>query len=114
MLKQVSTDIKILLSRTRQIGKTIPQLIPDTEAIFVYCNIIKPQLVGNSYVRCLRIVQFPAHENHHIFDTVYYVPVELNSFQTVAIELVNKFGELARIISSIKPTTLVLHFKKIS
>jgi hypothetical protein len=79
----------------------------------VYCNIIKPQLIGKSYVRCLRIVQFPAQESQHIFDTIYYVPVELNTFQTLSIELVNKFGELARISSSIKITTLVLHFKKI-
>jgi hypothetical protein len=85
----------------------------NTESIFIYCNLIQPQLVGNSYVRCLRVIQFPKPNNHHIFDTVYYVPVELNSFQTVAIELVTKLGDLARISSSVKPTTVVLHFKKV-
>jgi hypothetical protein len=74
---------------------------------------VQPQLIGNWYVRCLRVIQFPALKSHHIFHAVYYVPVELNSFQIIAIELVNKFGDLARISNSIKPTTLILHFKKI-
>jgi hypothetical protein len=86
----------------------------NTESVFVYCNLIQPQLVGSSYVRCLRVIQFPKPNNHHIFDKAYYVPVELNSFQTVAIELVTKLGDLARISNSVKPTTVVLHFKKVS
>jgi hypothetical protein len=111
MLSELSTDIKTLLNRP--VVKTNLHFISDTEAVFVYCNIIQPQLIGNSYVRCLRVIQFPAPKSHYIFDTVYYVPVELNSLQILAIELVNKFGELARLSNSIKPTTLVLHFKKI-
>jgi hypothetical protein len=54
---------------------------------------------------------FP-HRKVNTYSILYYVPVELNSFQTLAIELVNKLGELAG-IGSIKTTTLVLHFKKI-
>jgi hypothetical protein len=81
--------------------------------MFVYCNLIEPQLVGNSYVRCLRIIRFPRLDGHHVFNNVYYVPVELNSFQTVAIELVNKLGDLASIPDSVNPTILVLHFKKV-
>jgi hypothetical protein len=111
MLGVVGTDIKTIL--VRPIGRTNLQFEYDTEAVFVYCNIIQPQLVGDSYVRCLRVIQFPSVKSHHIFDTIYYVPVELNSFQTLAIEMTNKFGELARISNSIKPTTLILHFKKI-
>jgi hypothetical protein len=86
----------------------------NTEAVFAYCNLIQPQLVGNSYVRCLRVIQFPTPKNHHIFDTVYYVPVELYSFQTVAIELVSELGDLDHIGNSVNPTTVVLHLKTFS
>ena len=48
----------------------------DTEPVFVYTDIVEPQLIGDSYVKCLRVIQFPSVTGHHIFTNIYYVPVE--------------------------------------
>jgi hypothetical protein len=48
----------------------------EEEPILLYCGLIKPQLVGDSYVQCLHIIQFPPIAGHQIFDNVFYIPVE--------------------------------------
>lgn len=82
------------------------------ELVFVYCDIIKPQLIGDAYVKCLRIIQFPEKTAYHNFQTIYYLPVEKTEFQVISVEITTKTGELAKLTASKKPTMLVLHFKK--
>lgn len=84
----------------------------EKELVFVYCDIIKPQLIGDAYVKCLRIIQFPQKAAYHSFQTNYYLPVERTEFQVISVEITTKTGKLANLTASKKPTMLVLHFKK--
>jgi hypothetical protein len=46
------------------------------EPVYVYTNIIKPNLVGDSYVRLLTSLHFPSAKVYHRFDNPLYKPVE--------------------------------------
>ena len=44
---------------------------------------ISPQFIGNRLVRCARTFMYPAKNGEHVFDNIYYMPVEKTSFQTI-------------------------------
>jgi len=46
------------------------------EPVCVYTDIIKPNLVGYSYVRLLTSLHFPSAKRYHRFDYPLYKPVE--------------------------------------
>jgi hypothetical protein len=83
----------------------------DLRPIFVYCDLIEPQPVGDSLVRCLRVDTYPGPGGHHEFRNVYYVPVE-DEFQTVAIEVLDKMDRRIPFPDSREPLALVLHFRR--
>jgi hypothetical protein len=72
----------------------IPSFETQLQPIFVYCDLIGPQIVGDTLTRCLRTVLYPYLDGYHIFDKVYYVPVEKSEFQTVSIDVLTKLGDL--------------------
>ena len=82
------------------------------QPVYVYCDLIGPQMVGNTFARCLRTVQYPSPCGHHIFDKMYYVPVEKMDFHTVAIEVLTKLGARVPFPDSAKPLVVVLHFRR--
>jgi hypothetical protein len=43
----------------------------DLQTIFVYCDLIGPQAVGDTVAGCLRSVHYPSTAGYHIFDKVY-------------------------------------------
>lgn len=93
--KAMYTEVIKDLDAIRAKKKSTPSyyVVPNnTQPVFVYTDIVEPQLVGDSYVRCLRVVQFPAADGHHIFTDKYYVPVEKTSFNAVAVELLTSLG----------------------
>jgi hypothetical protein len=51
--------------------KTIP-----AEPVYIYTDIIKPNLVGDSYVGLLTPIQFPSPKGYHRFDYPLYRPLE--------------------------------------
>lgn len=94
-------------------GKTVVELDRKPENlqdIFIYTDIVRPQYVGDSRVRLLRVI--PNNNNHHIFEKLYYIPVEKNNIQNIEILLAHKTGTLVPFVSSRNPTIVVLHFKK--
>ena len=82
----------------------------DNLPIFVYCDLIEPQFVGDSYTRCLRVVRYQGY--HHVFQNVYYMCVEKTYFQTVAVEILTRLGDRVPFASVAQPSILVLHFRK--
>jgi hypothetical protein len=84
----------------------------DLQPILVYCDLIEPQPVGDSLLRCLWIARYPAPGGHHDFRNVYYVPVEKAEFQTVAIEVLEKMGRRVSFPDSREPLVVVLHFRR--
>jgi hypothetical protein len=63
------------------------------DPVYIYTDIIKPNLVGNSYVRLLTSLHFPSNTGYHRFDYPLYKPVEPSFIQSISIRLVIKTGE---------------------
>ena len=54
-----------------------------SEPVYVYTDIIKPNLVGDSYVRLLTPLHFPSPTWHHRFDYPLYRPVEQSYIESI-------------------------------
>lgn len=107
--KLMLDDVQSLqLLPTRRIGA----FYGDTEPVYLYTDIIEPQLVGDSYVRSLRVIHFPNPQGQHYFVTPYYFPVEKNIIETISISLITKLGNFAKFEVSPEATIVVLHFIK--
>jgi hypothetical protein len=81
------------------------------EPIYVYTDIIKPNLVGDSYVRMLTPLHFPSADGYHRFHFPLYRPVEQSFIESIAIRLVTKSGEDVTFDDSDIPCLITLHFK---
>jgi len=84
---------------------------PYADHAMICCNIIAPQFVADSNVRCLRT--FPATScRHYEFRNVQYLPVEQRKFQSIRIEHLKLEGLHVPFEDSVTPTIVVLHFRK--
>jgi hypothetical protein len=59
----------------------------------IYCYLISEQFVGGQYVRCLRTFIKQTTNCNHIFDNVYYMPVEKRLFQDIQIQILTLDGK---------------------
>lgn len=90
--------------------------IPDQ--MFVYCNIIEPQLIGHEYARVLRIIQSQTSENrmifgqacHQEFSLLHYVPILKKDFETISIDIRDCVGDLMPF--QYGTLTVKLHFRE--
>lgn len=82
------------------------------EPVYIYTDIIKPNLVGDSYVRLLTSLHFPSDRGYHRFDYPLYKPVEQSYIESISIRLVMKSGENVLFEESQIPCLVILHFKK--
>ena len=58
----------------------------DIASIFVYCNIVQPQIVGNTSVPLLRTIAVSGKSGDVItktFNNIQYVPVQTKSFENI-------------------------------
>jgi hypothetical protein len=78
----------------------------------IYCNLIAPQFVGDSTVRCMRTFVFTDTSCHREFQNVHYVPVEQRRFQDIRIEVLTSDGLHTPLNDRLTPTKVVLHFRK--
>lgn len=65
--------------------------------VFIYCNIIKSRLVGDSYSNLLRVIPIETWRNEtqvNLFEKVTYVPVCVDSFQSIHLTFRDEFGRL--------------------
>jgi len=53
----------------------------DKRFVFVYCDLVAPQIVADQNLRTLRIIHYPSRDGEHRFQNVYYIPVEKKSFE---------------------------------
>ena len=65
-------------------------------AIYVYCNIVQPQIVGNTNVHLLRTIPVSGKSGDvitKIFTNIQYVPVQTKSFEDIEILLGTDTGD---------------------
>jgi len=84
----------------------------EPEPVYIYTDIIKPNLVGDSYVRLLTSSHFPSNTGYHRFDYTLYKPVKLSFIESISIRLVMKTGDNVLFEDLDIPCLVVLHFKK--
>lgn len=81
----------------------------------VYTDFIKPQLIGNSLTRYLRIVSMKnASINIQIiqFKPVQYCPIDQKYLESISILIANLEGKNIDFDPSTTPTYILLHFKR--
>jgi len=80
----------------------------------IYCDLILPQFVGRSLVRCLRTYIYPSPERQRgRFENVYYVPADKQKITNISVELLTLEGERVNFEDSETPSRLALHFRKV-
>jgi len=82
------------------------------DPVYIYTDIIKPNLVGDSYVRLLTFLHFPSNTGYHRFDYPLYKPVEQFFRESISIRLVMKTGDNVLFEDGDIPCLVILHFKK--
>jgi len=81
--------------------------------VVLYCNLISPQILGVSTVRCIRSFRlYPNAMCQHEFHNVQYMPVEQRRFQDIRLEFLTTEGLQIPFEDSTMPTRVVLHFRK--
>ena len=80
----------------------------------MYCDLIAPQLIGTTKVRCLRSFRIVPtdYDSEYLFQNVYNVPLEKKTFRDIRIEILNQAGELIPFSDSQTPLKVVLHFRR--
>jgi len=79
----------------------------------IYCDLITPQFVGENIVRVIRpIIIWPA-TGIHLYQNIYYFPVEKSEFQDIRIEIRKLNGEPPEFQQTDVPVKVVLHFRRI-
>jgi len=64
------------------------------EPVYVYTGIIKPNLVGDFYVKLLTTLHFPSSTGYHRFDFPLYRLVEQSFIESITIRLVTKMQKM--------------------
>jgi hypothetical protein len=79
----------------------------------MYCNLIAPQLIGSAVIRYLRTIDI-LHTNYggeHLYENVYYVPVEKRTFRDIRIEMLYLSGDRIAFRDRKNPLKAVLHLQ---
>lgn len=83
----------------------------EPDHLYVYTNLIKPNLVGETYVRLLTSLHFPSATGYHRFHYPLYKPVEPSLIASITIRLVTKTGKNVAFGDSDIPRLVILHLK---
>lgn len=93
-------------------GMYPPNLAPEMFNIFIYCDIITPQIVGDSMCPLLRTVNLSPRSGEVVSETFrpYYVQLSQLEFDTIEILICNEFGE--EIYFDKAQCIVTLHFRR--
>ncbi len=91
------------------------ELSGGTHGLFVYCDIVKPSFVGDSYTQLLRLVQVPSGIKFGdqvliTYANTYYVPLLTPEFETIEVHIKDDVGDT--IPFEFGRSIMVLHFRK--
>jgi hypothetical protein len=83
------------------------------QTLFVYCNIVEDQIIGNSMAPLLRIVETQGKHGDLIcktYDSPHYIPVLLKDIQSIEINIKNDMNEYYKF--EFGKVIVKLHLKK--
>ncbi len=106
---------KSTLSSGRRIKASFPFDVRNSYySVYIYTDVIKPQLVGDSRSKLLQVLPAPQRTNaiiSHTFNPIEYVPLEQLQFNQIAIDIRNGSGDLIPFRSG--HSIVKLHFRPI-
>lgn len=79
---------------------------------FIYLDIMKPRLVGDQSIKCLRIFPKTNSQQNIEFTSVEYYPIQSNYITDISILIANNNGDKINFENSKIPTMCTLHFKR--
>lgn len=84
-------------------------------ALYVYCNLVSPQILGNTFAPLLRVVPVEnikfGGQCHQVYTKPYFYPLACNNFQVIEAEIRQKTGD--PVDFKFGDTTLVLEFRRV-
>lgn len=80
--------------------------------IYLYTDICQPVLMCDTTARLLRVLPPDIITGHHIFPTLYYIPVERNNFESITLSFHTRTGYRYPFAAGEYPSTVVLHFRE--
>ena len=114
-----TTDYATLvpLDAVEYTGSRVCDLQHGFHALYVYCDIVEPTIVGDSRVPLLRAVHFNATKEsntvvHKIYQNVMYIPIHRNNFNTIEILIRTDTGESVPFESGTLMVTLHFRLRK--
>ena len=90
-----------------------PALFQNYPAIYVYSNVVRVQMVGNTFAPLMRTVPIVGKKADIISETFfrpYYLPVDKGYIRSIEVELRNDAGELIEFQAG--KVILVIHFRR--
>jgi hypothetical protein len=102
-----------LHSNTKSYSTSKGTLNQHLSALYVYCNIVKPRVVGDSMVSLLRSVPVTKKHGENVFKSfhnVHYVPLSTRNFHDIEIDIRDDTG--TRIPFEGGRVVVTLHFRK--
>ena len=103
---------RIIKGRDRVTGEYPFDVKNSFYSLFIYTDIIEPQVVGDTYAKLLQVTPAPQRTNtiiSHTFNPVQYVPLERNYFETTDISIRNSAGDLVPFTTGL--SMVKLHFR---
>ena len=93
----------------------IPNLDRGISSMWIYCDIIRPQITGHLYSPLLRVIQVnpnTARDNARVerFDRPYYYPLNADDINNITITITNTGGQ--KPIQFASPVVCMLHFRR--
>jgi len=88
-------------------------VVGDTR-VLANSDVISPQYVGRLLVRCLSTFICPTLHGEHIYDNIYYLPVEKRTIKNIRIEILQLTVKRVEFKSNKTPTKIVLRFRRVS
>jgi hypothetical protein len=88
--------------------------MPDSlSPVYLYSDIVKPQILSDTNVRLLRVLPPPLTTGHFIFSNLYYLPVGKRVIDSISFSFATKTGARYPFPdASFQPSIAVLHFRK--
>ena len=85
------------LAREMIIAEANPDIHAGQYSLFVYCNVVRPQIVGNTLAPILRAVSIRGRYGeviNELYDNPHYVPVLKKEFDNIEINISDDMGHL--------------------
>lgn len=118
-LSMILDEIRYLDKKVGGISKSTSEKSPTVSSkysnggmAFISSDIVRPTMVGDRFVRCLRVIPLEECGKLLRFEHIEYHPIEKTFIESISVEVTKQQGELIEFRASEAPSYLMLHFKR--